>query len=206
MISIRYLLAASIVLGASCTGPRQQPPSGNQNMANPADVRTWLDVIERGAWGEWKGLDGTWSRSNLASIGGGLRSCRAHELSGKPVQRCELSLARQPQPLQCFFAEDGQVLLLRLEDPKSADAWPALAQKLGPPDQTNLVPREHVRAPSTQYIYGARGITLYVLEVPDAAQSVPMAVSLYAPASAQTYRQALGGDETIEYFDDPGLP
>lgn len=174
-------------------------------MANPADIRTWLDVIERGAWREWKGLDGTWSRSNLESIGGGLHSCREHELSGKRVQRCELALSGQPQPLQCFFAEDGRVILLRLEDPKSADAWPALSTALGPRDEKNLVPPEHMRAPSTQYIHAARGITLYVLEVPDATQSIAMAVSLYAPTTAQTYRQALGGDETIEYFDDPGL-
>lgn len=174
-------------------------------MANPADIQTWLDVIERGAWAEWKGLDGTWSRSNLESIGGGLHSYRGHELAGKAVQRCELSLTRQPQPLQCFFDQDGQVILLRLEDPKSADSWPALSKKLGPADQTNLVPREHVRAPSTQYIHAARGLTLYVLELPDAAQSVPMAVSLYAPTSAQTYLHGLGGDETIEFFDDPGF-
>lgn len=174
-------------------------------MESPVDIRTWLDVIVRGAWGEWKGLDRTWSRSNLESIGGGLHSCRAHEMAGKSVQRCELSLARQPQPLQCFFDAAGQVILLRLEDPKSASSWPALSKELGSPEQTNLVPPEHVRAPATQYIHAARGLTLYVMELPDAAQSIVSAVSLYAPTSAQTYRQALGGDETIEYFDDPGF-
>ncbi|HWN70994.1 MAG TPA: hypothetical protein VNM90_25300 [Haliangium sp.] len=163
-------------------------------------------MIERGAWSEWTGLQGEWPRSALESLGGGLRSCREHELGGKRVQRCELSLSRQPQPLQCFFDETGQVILLRLEDPRSADSWPALARELGVPSQRNALPREHVYAPSAQYIFAARGITLYVVELPETTASILSAVSLYAPTSAETYLHGLGGDETIEFFDDPLPP
>jgi hypothetical protein len=206
MLSVRYLLAGLFVINASCTGLRQQQSSDDQKMGKPADIRKWLNVIDRGAWGEWRGLEGAWSRSNLESIGGALLSCRRHDLAGKPVQRCELLLSRQPQPLQCFFDEDGQVILLRLEDPMSADSWSALSREMGQPSQTTLLPPEHVRAPSTQYIYSARGITLYVVELPEADESVLSAVSLYAPTSVQAYRHGLGGDETMEYFGDPGLP
>lgn len=172
-------------------------------MANPVDIREQLDAIERGAWSEWKGLEGAWSRSDLESIAGALHSCRGDELSGKPVQYCELSLARQPQPLQCFFSDDGQVILLRLDDPRSAESWPALSRKLGPPGQANLLPPGHVHGLSMQYIYAARGMTLYVRARTEPTESIISAVSLYAPTSARTYLNSLGGDETIEYLDDP---
>lgn len=163
-------------------------------------------MIERGAWSEWKGLDGAWTRTALESVAGALHSCMGHDLGSKRVQRCALPLARQPQPLQCFFDEVGQVILLRLEDPRSADSWPALSSKLGPPEQKNLLPPEHVYSLSTQYIYAARGITLYVAELTEPSESIISAVSLYAPTSAQTYLHNLGGDETLEYFADPLSP
>lgn len=172
-------------------------------MTSATALQTSLDIIDRGAFADWQGLSPAWSRPHLAALGHQLRSCRAHELGGRPHQRCEFPLPHQPEPLRCFLDAADQIVLLRLDDPRAALPWPALAQALGPPDEINRLQTPHAGAPATQFIYAHKGITLYVDESPDPAQSQLSAVSLYAPTTPQVYRQSLGGDETIEYLPDP---
>lgn len=160
-----------------------------------------IDLINEGDFLAWKGLDPKiWNKDNLLMLSEDL-PCINYELDNRKLSRCLFPLTSQTQPLQCFIDKNnGEVVLLRLEDAVIPYSFDNLVQSLGLPEEEFNLEYNNKYAPAKQYIYSSKGITLYILGNIEANKSKLMAVALYQPTSVDVYRNQLGGKERIKLF------
>lgn len=163
-------------------------------------IKRQILLIDQGHFEQWSGLEGEWTKKTVEDATGSTLNCIGYSLSGKQLSRCNLPLKLQRRPLQCFADDAGRISLLRLEDARLASSG-GIAEIFGEPETKIVLGYPDIYAPADQWIYAARGITLYVLdEKPGAAMPLSCA-AFYKPTTAAEYLEELGGTETRKYFN-----
>lgn len=139
----------------------------------------------------WHGLPPSTDAEDFAAVSEGGGVAGEGRLSGMPTVFRDYTGHRGL--LRVFFDDDDHAFLVWVDwAPSEADVGTAFAH-FDPPDaRLDDAPSRH---PGTvQWVWGTRGVTAYV----DGWNRV-RGLALFAPASVEYYRFALGGGEDVPY-------
>lgn len=165
------------------------------------NINELIEMIDAGCFEQYKAIREGITMEAIENFLGKKFQYIRRLLSGKPVNYFELPLVHQAQPLQCFIDETGTLILLRLEDALMKTSLEVFVGLFGEPElKRNLVYPEKY-APSTQWIYASKGITLYVLNKKVSDQQLTC-IALYEMTTPSDYLERLGGTETVTYFSN----
>ena len=127
---------------------------------------------------------------------------QGYTLGAQALSLHRFTLPNQTQALQVFADSEGNISLLRLEDAILTQNANDLERLWGPPKAKNILESNSKFAPSMQWIFPDRGITLYVMNPESKGTMSLSAISLYVPTSLEHYRDDLGGNERVYMFED----
>jgi hypothetical protein len=184
---------------ALATGAAFQVRQGNARMTNTAeggDCEAALRLLSAGDLVNWRGLPANCDAARLSAVftGGGDPAGNGR-LSTRPTRFRNYRAAGQPQPLQAWFDEQDRAILVTWVQPTIRGSVKDLLAALGTPEK-KLDPTIGYHADAYQWIYAARGLTLYVRE----ADWTLARVSVYPPTTAEVYEDRLGAHDQREYL------
>lgn len=165
----------------------------------PNSLAHGMESIQQGDLSEWQGLPMDLNLPQINAVLGTPVRQGGYVISSKLCTLSRYALEGQSQPLQVFKDESGAILLFRLEDPLLLHSANELVERWGEPDQKRILPNDHPYAPSSQWIFARRGVTLYVMDAAKKEYLSLLAASFYAPTEADLYLRQLGGNERVRF-------
>jgi hypothetical protein len=193
------MVAGAIVLaGMACRdGARSQSPPEPVVTAKPSTpCETAIRALAAGELATWKGLPGDCTDRDLAALfSGGGDPAGDGRLSHAPTKFRDYAAGDAHRPIKAWFDDEDTAFLVTWVEPAVAGDVAALLAALGPPEQ-KLEPGVGYHADAHQWIYAARGMTLWVREHRDEIARV----AVYKPTTAADYELRLGGRDKTTYL------
>jgi hypothetical protein len=157
-----------------------------------------LRCLDMGDLVNWLGLPYPCNHSDMASVFAGGDEPGNGMLSGQPMQFRMYRTPHQPEPMQAWFDQQGNAVMVTLHQPHISTDTPELLARLGPPEK-KLDMDIGYHADAFQWIYAGRGMTLYVREhIPELAR-----VAVYQPSVPMYYETYLGARDQRHYWPNP---
>jgi hypothetical protein len=162
---------------------------------NETERRVTLARALAGDLRDWRGLPTGCTAEDFAALSQGEAAERQGRLAAVPVAIWDYG--GHPGPLRVLFDDAGYAFLVWADWPPGGGNGVQAVGPLGPAEAVLNDPPS--RRPGTvQHVWGARGVTAYVAD-----DGSVRGLALFAPASLETYRYALGGGEGPPYRPRP---
>lgn len=183
----------------SCTACRSTISQKQKDMTDSAYIADLLKTIDSGDLARWSGLRSGLEVEDFKAAGVEIHVQAGHTLGRERYATVQVR-GEQPQPLTLFVDGEGKVVLMRLPDALLEQSAEELEEMWGASELRQNVQRDSPFAPSEQWIWAGRGITLYVMNPQQKGGMALSSISLYPPTTAETYLEELGGNETVRFF------
>lgn len=160
-------------------------------------------ILRRFATGDfvdWMGLPKGLTPYELRRLWSGGETQIQGRLSGHPTPLRVYHCDEQQWEIHAWFDDDEEIFLLTLDLPTIKGEVADLLRKLGLPDK-KLHPLIGYHADAHQWIYPARGLTLFVREHSNEIARV----AVYRPCNVEYYEQYLGAHDKKRYYIRRGL-
>jgi hypothetical protein len=143
----------------------------------------------------WSGLPEGCTHADLSQVLAGGESEGNGRLSGFPAHFRMYQAEKQTELIQTWFDTRGRVFLVTFSNPQLSETHQEILRALGEPE-AKLEPGVGFHADAHQWIYAARGLTLFVREHLDEIARV----AVYRPTTASYYENYLGGHDRRHYL------
>jgi hypothetical protein len=198
MMRTTLVLLGCVMLAAcgACRGEEERAMTTNSNPAVATDCESALRRLGAGELADWKGLPAGCGTADLGKVfrGGGDPAGNG-KLSTRPTRFRNYQAEGQGQPLQVWFDDADRAILVTWIQPSVQGSVKDLLAALGAPEK-KLDPTVGYHADAYQWIYAARGLTLYVRE----HDGTLARISAYAPTTVEDYAARLGARDQKEYL------
>jgi hypothetical protein len=194
--TLAVLVCVTLAACGACRGEEERTMTTNSPPAVETECESALRHLGKGELTDWKGLPAGCGTADLSKVwSGGGDPAGNGKLSTRPTRFRNYRVDTQAQPLQVWFDADDHAMLITWIQPTVEGSVKDVLDALGAPDK-KLDPTIGYHADAYQWIYAARGLTLYVREHDWSLARI----SAYVPTTVEDYEDRLGARDRKEYL------